>query len=54
MFQFVPKARRTANHPEDTPLATATETETNLKRMNFGKAGGPTELTSDMERGRDS
>ena len=36
MFQFVRKARRTANHPDYTPLASATETETNAAYFDEG------------------
>ena len=36
MLQFVRKARRTANHPDDTPLASATETETNAEYFDEG------------------
>ena len=36
MFQFVRKARRTANHPDYTPLASATEAETNAAYFDEG------------------
>ena len=36
MFQVVRKARRTANHPDDTPLASATEIERNTAYFDEG------------------